>query len=723
MARGEHYKSIAVRFIEHIKGLKTVKDFEDSFKGDNALGALYGEMQKTENQDRALLSSYYKLVNLQDAVKSSKIEAIKTARNSFIADFESKYRKPSPALKKFWQKFKNKLSDVLNSFSQNKISDIQQINNLENTIPSAPPLPNIKQASPSKLRINTSTSLRKTDNTKPASRKDLLSELLAKTAHRRKTETPAVSTANSDMKDQVKRSNKEITPQTQANNQVAGIAPPPPPPLPISNKKTVAKIVTNSTIPSKAKPVSKVDVLPELSAVKQPNKEITPQTQANNQVAGIAPPPPPPLADFKPRQKDTSAVQKNQNTQKSSTNDLLADIRKKGASRNISKDHPDYKYVPILRKNISSNQNVEDLFAKAMQNKTNIQSLGDSQVAALLDGKSDEEQRNILYSAFIDKNDQLIRNLKDFKINASRSDEDDWDTLEETNSKLVTANLFTDEQFNAIKQAALETEERIERGENLISHQQPDIDKTTSQDVRDPAKASTKPSDALDHIGAHREEPKDSKIIDKQISNSKKIDTAYSRREPGTIPPPPPTAKPHAIHHPTSFLDSIKNPNARNLKRSVNTQHPLSTENFTYLDENKSDVKKDTGILAASLKTRRLSVDGNKELKKEFKNLDDQGKLNKLYSYIIDNNTAKIKAAIDYDEEEKIFFKSNLEKITKDVLIVAKKNPQSTVQIHNGLKYLANTTDLDISEIEKKSISHAEQIKQQREAPSKPRTH
>ena len=721
MARGEHYKSIAVRFIEHIKGLKTVKDFEDSFKGDNALGALYGEMQKTENQDRALLSSYYKLVNLQDAVKSSKIEAIKTAGNSFIADFKSKYRKPSPALKKFWQKFKNKLSDVLNSFSQNKISDIQQINNLENTIPPAPPLPNIKQASPSKLRINTSTSLRKTDNTKPASRKDLLSELLAKTAHRRKTETPAVSTANSDMKDQVKRSNKEITPQTQVNNQVAGIAPPPPPPLPISNKKTVAKIVTNSTIPSKAKPVSKVDVLPELSAVKQPNKEITPQTQANNQVAGIAPPPPPPLADFKPGQKDTSAVQKNQNTQKSSTNDLLADIRKKGASRNISKDHPDYKYVPILRKNISSNQNVGDLFAKAMQNKTNIQSLGDSQVAALLDGKSDEEQRNILYSAFIDKNDQLIRNLKDFKINASRSDEDDWDTLEETNSKVVTANLFTDEQFNAIKQAALETEERIERGENLISHQQPDIDKTTSQDVRDPAKASTKPSDALNHIGTHREEPKDSKVIEKQSIKPTKM-TPESRMAPGAIPPPP-AVRSHTQYAPATFLDSIKNHSARNLKSSVNTQHTLSTENFIYLDDNKSDLEKDTGILAASLKTRRLSVDGNKALKKEFKNLDDKAKLNKLYSYIIDNNTAKINAAINYDEEDKVFFKENLENIAKDVLIVAKKNPQSAIQIRKGLEYLATKADLDISEIEKKSISHAEQIKQQREAPSKPRTH
>ena len=76
----------------------------------------------------------------------------------------------------------------------------------------------------------------------------------------------------------------------------------------------------------------------------------------------------------------------------------------------MSKDHPNYKYVPISSKSKSSDLTFRDVFTKAMQNKKSIQSLN-SQVTELLDGKSEEERLNILYSSLVDKNDQLINEI------------------------------------------------------------------------------------------------------------------------------------------------------------------------------------------------------------------------------------------------------------------------------------------------------------------------
>ena len=165
-------------------------------------------MMNENTQDRALLSSYYKLVNLQDAVKSAKIEAIETARNSFIADFESKSRKPTPALKRFWQKIKNKLFGV--QVSRDKYSNITPskkslsnvdlsspsnsspllteletrfqapINNPSSRVrPKEPPLSDVKQKSADQIPINNTTALNKSNNHKPVSSKDISSELSA----------------------------------------------------------------------------------------------------------------------------------------------------------------------------------------------------------------------------------------------------------------------------------------------------------------------------------------------------------------------------------------------------------------------------------------------------------------------------------------------------------------------------------------------------------------
>jgi hypothetical protein len=712
MARGANYKSAAKKLINYTKSLKTCEEFKDSFSENKTLDLLFKEMiieegtKDTKGLDPALLSSYNKLLSLRDyALEAKNIESIKQARNNFISDFEKKLKNPSDSVfKRFWQKIKNKLFSV--NVSRDKYSDI---------IPSKKSPSNVDLSSPS--------------NSSP-----LLTELETRLQkkNRKQTNTNALI-PNSNPQPQ-----KPIvaSPTAPINNPSYSGVIPKAPPLPDIQHESTGQILQESVgqIPTDNISVlsqtenTKTELNPatasEVSNIPDPidtgvvsEKEVNDnQVRLDNPTQGFVPPPPPPPPQLANLQQQTAAK-----------TDLLAQIRQQGASRNLSKDHPNYKYVPISSKSTSSGLTFGDVFTKAMQNKTNIQSLHNSQITELLDGKSDEERLNILYSAFIDKNDQLIKDLKSYKINTSISDEDDWDTLEETNSKTITANLFTDEQFNAAQQAALETEQRIERGEDLISHQ-PTIDKATSQDVRDPAKAPTKSSEILDHISSHREALRESQVIGEQISHS--TEAPASRVAPGTIPPPPPPVKSYATtHSPTTFLNRITNHNARNLKPSVNTQHPLSTENFTYLDENKSDLKKDTGILAATLKTRRLSVDGNKAIKEDFKKLDDkgddQGKLNKLYSYIIDNNQANINAVLDYDYQSKkeVFLKANLEKIAKDVLIVAKRNPKSAIQIHKGLEYFATTADLDISKIEKQSISHAEQIKQERDAPNKPRIH
>lgn len=702
MAKDKDYKSIATKFVEYIKGLNILQQFQDSFSEKEPLGLLHKEIMNEKAKDPSLLSSYYKLVTLKSAVESGNIDMIKNSRDNWIADFETKSKKPSRSLKTFWQKIKIKLSNTLLNWTRNKNPNVPATNNIEahtkvlapqGIIPPAPPLPTAK----SNLIVN--STLKKTQNTQ----KSFQSEL-SKAIQQRKNK------------------------QNLTNDTAPGIAPPL---LPSARPKQTAKLTTPKK-PQNTVPVSRNDMLsellaktkhkreaetPEASVVnsatreqpKQAKKEIAPQVQVNKPTQGIAPPPPPlpqaPSVNLQPAAKkvNTDPKPRNQNSQNTSAHtDLFEQIRKAGG-KNLSKNHQNYTYIKTAKNNISDPK-LDDVLAKAMQGKANIQSLNNPQVTKLLDNKTEQERLNILYSAFVDKNEALIKDLRSYKVNVAISNDDDWDTLEEATTQVTTTNIFTDKQYNEVKQAALETAQRMERGEDLISASP--VNKTTSQEV-----TPTTKSKVMNPVPAPA----------KQISNSKKSPLVAGGAD-GVIPPPPPV-KSYAPPHAKTLLESIRNQDSIKLKPVVKISESFNTENFTYLNENKSDLQEGTNAVAASLKTRRLSINGNKELKKEFKTLDDKAKLNKLYSYIIDNDQAKIKAFLDYDSDSnnEVFGKENLKKIAKDIVSVANKNPKSTVQIHNGLKYFADQTDLDISNIEKKSLSHAEQLQQQRESSTQTR--
>lgn len=175
------------------------------------------------------------------------------------------------------------------------------------------------------------------------------------------------------------------------------------------------------------------------------------------------PPPPPPLLN----ETKTSSISKNDVPEsKIPALSLMDEIKLKGQKTgeelvnkktkeiiaNISKDHGGYKYINPTKKEMGEEPTGFNL---GMLQK---------EPTSPLDGKNATEQLNMLYSAMLDDDKNLI---KEFKAHQSdkNTGTDDWDTSDD-NNKAEKINTFSHDEITKIEEAVKEAKLRIENEKN-----------------------------------------------------------------------------------------------------------------------------------------------------------------------------------------------------------------------------------------------------------------
>ena len=134
------------------------------------------------------------------------------------------------------------------------------------------------------------------------------------------------------------------------------------------------------------------------------------------------------------------------------TGEELVNKKTKEIIANISKDHGGYKYINPTKKEMGEEPTGFNL---GMLQK---------EPTSPLDGKNATEQLNMLYSAMLDDDKNLI---KEFKAHQSdkNTGTDDWDTSDD-NNKAEKINTFSHDEITKIEEAVKEAKLRIENEKN-----------------------------------------------------------------------------------------------------------------------------------------------------------------------------------------------------------------------------------------------------------------
>ena len=175
--------------------------------------------------------------------------------------------------------------------------------------------------------------------------------------------------------------------------------------------------------------------------------------------------PEPPLTP-PPNLNQNVGVSKETSEKSSSRGDLLAEIRNRKKKPKLSKDHMNKNgekdFVYVKSEEVRSVQESGSEIMNAMREQMGVSS--EVNPNGVLNGKGKEAQMNMLYSAMIDGNDKLVKAFKAHETEVDSGRVDDWDE-----PIMEPKPTFSREEIESIEKAAIETKQRIERGEDLPS--------------------------------------------------------------------------------------------------------------------------------------------------------------------------------------------------------------------------------------------------------------
>lgn len=376
--------------------------------------------------------------------------------------------------------------------------------------------------------------------------------------------------------------------------------------------------------PKKAEPKAP-PAPPPLPEQKVANQEI----EKNQKVEPKAPPAPPPLPETKkeagspPPPPPIKNNQVKASSQKGSRSDLLDSIKQQGGKKRLSKDHANAKgerdFIYIANLEVDAQKNASSGLMQAMNSR-----IGNAKQEPnhILNDKDKSEQLNMLYSAMISGNDKLYQSFKAHQSQVESGQLDDFDE-----PIMMSKLTFSQKEIEQVETAVRETQQRIEKGEDL-----PRIEK--SEVVNKPEQKENK--------------------IEQDNKQIKEPTVEKAPKDPIIPPPPKPVIQPKSQPGRGNLLKDIAD-TGKNVLKKVEKEVDLNIDGFTYIQ---SKVEKLSNPLAQGLNTRRRSMGVDME---NFSSLSEKEQLNKLYTAVI-NDDAKIIGDIA-DTGSKILSDDNIKKV------------------------------------------------------------
>ena len=315
------------------------------------------------------------------------------------------------------------------------------------------------------------------------------------------------------------------------------------------------------------------------------------------------------------------------------------------SSNKLSQDHENYRFTDLSVKEAGKNDNGISGFAGI--------GLGSSRAEQLLRDKTEQEQDNILYTALMKNDQNLIDELKKSESKYELPEEDEWgDKIFEMKPT------FNQARFDKISEAVRQTQERITQG--IDFKPKIEVPKITVPKVEVPP-IVTIPAVTFPPPSAS---PTSQPAVNSGPGPNPSVSAPPSISYDALVIPIPPSPPP-AVSIPRP-VPSKKGADAVPKVKKVREQAELlNADGFTYKNPKQAG-RSESDEMKNILGARNASLSGKKLMEKELKALPIEGKLNTLYTAVIDGDENKIQEiiAVGVDKFPKVFDnKENLNKI------------------------------------------------------------
>ena len=386
--------------------------------------------------------------------------------------------------------------------------------------------------------------------------------------------------------------------------------------------------------------------------------------------------PPPPLPNEK------VSVTPSVSEQSSPKEDLLAQIRNRKKKTKLSKDHMNESgekdFVYVKSEEVRAVKESGLGIMGAMREQMGVSN--EVSPNAALNGKDKEAQMNMLYSAVIDGNDELVKAFKthETEVDSGRVDDDWGEPIMESKPT------FSKEEIESIEQAAIETKQRLERGEDLPS-------KKSSVEVGDVEVNESVPTkkQSNEQVVEGIVEKETPTVSDDNIPEAPPLPPEGIGAKKSDVPPPPTHSpsvkkpKKEEVSTPKpNLLEEIRNRAGKGLN-SVKPDNSVSMDmdGFTYT---KPKPKKKMSKMELAMAQRRGAIAGDDDIESQLDSMAEQEQLDMLYSAVIDDDQKKISAIYSACDED-VFTPEAVTKVCEAAVKIA-ATQSSTKRL--GLKKL-----------------------------------
>ncbi len=395
-----------------------------------------------------------------------------------------------------------------------------------------------------------------------------------------------------------------------------------------------------------------------------------PVENAGVKASNIPPaPPPPPVenagvkASNIPPAPSSPSVESENIRSSSQPESLLESIRRRAEERGekkgsiVSKDHMndigvrDFVYSKAEEDREVEGSGVLNAIRRRMGEE------GEKTPNNVLNAKDKQSQMNILYSAMVDGNAELIESLKVHQTEKETGEFNEWDE-----PILESAPTFSEEDLELVEKAVMETNARVERGEHLPSPE-PEIEE-----------AAVKVGSAAEEVSDIPPPPPPPPV--EKVSVKK-----------GDIPPPPSAGNAGVQQDAASLMDAIKGVKLKPAQSRAGSG--LNMDGFTHKPTAKSD--EEIKIIA-----RRSRISGE-TLEDELESMSPQEQINTLYTAIIDDNQQKI-SDIYYACDEEVFTPDAIKKVCDAALkVAATQSGTKKIRIEKSVQTIGKEFDVELS--------------------------
>ena len=402
--------------------------------------------------------------------------------------------------------------------------------------------------------------------------------------------------------------------------------------------------------------------------------------------------PPPPLSNEKVGRTS------NVSEQSSPKGDLLAQIRNRKKKTKLSKDHMNESgekdFVYVKSEEVRAVKESGPGIMGAMQERMGVSN--EVNPNAALNGKDKEAQMNMLYSAVIDGNDELVEAFKthETEVDSGRVDDDWGEPIMEPKPT------FSKEEIESIEQAAIETKQRLERGEDLPS-------KKSSVEVGDVEVNESVPTkkQSNEQIVEETVERETPSVSDGNIPEAPPLPPEGIGAKKSDVPPPPTHSSPDpSVKKPEKeeistpkpdLLEEIRN----RAGKGVNSVKPdnsvsMDMDGFTYT---KPKPKKKMSKMELAMAQRRGAIAGDDDIESQLDSMTEQEQLDMLYSAVIDDDQKKISAIYNVCDED-VFTPEAVTKVCEAaVKIAATQSSTKKIRIEKAVQKVGSEFDVDVS--------------------------